>query len=170
MKTLHCPSCGTPYVRLSPEDSGIGRLLNQLKVFPFRCQLCTNRFRAFWSSAPDGVHSKDRRQYQRLPASFHADCIRENTLLSNKRVTDISMGGCTVQTTETLPHGTHLALTIRPVSSQADITVQNARVSSVRPDGMGIQFLEFEPEEKRRLSRVVLSLLVGQGVQPVPYA
>jgi c-di-GMP-binding flagellar brake protein YcgR len=170
MKTLHCPSCGTPYVRLSPEQSKIGRILNQIKVFPFRCQLCTNRFRAFWSNAPDNILSTDRRQYKRLPTTFHADFVMDKTLQANKRVTDISMGGCTVETAETLPQGTYLELTIRPVSNQSEITVGTARVSSVRPEGMGIQFLEFQPEEKRRLSRVVLSLLVGQGVQPVPYS
>jgi len=170
MNTLHCPSCGTPYVRLSPEQSSIGRLLNQLKVYPFRCQLCTNRFRAFWSSAPEHILSTDRRQYKRLPSSFHADFGKDNTAQANKRVTDISMGGCTVETTETLPQGTYLEVTIRPVSNQNEITVETARVTSVRPEGMGIQFLEFQPEEKRRLSRVVLSLLVGQGIQPVPYS
>jgi len=110
------------------------------------------------------------RKYKRLPSSFHADIVKDATLQANKRVTDISMGGCTVETAETLPQGTYLELTIRPVSNQADITVETARVSSVRPEGMGIQFLDFKPEEKRRLSRVVLSLLVGQGVQPVPYS
>ena len=170
MKTMHCPSCGTPYVRLAAEQSKIGRLLNQIKVYPFRCQLCTNRFRAFWSSAPSSIESLDRRQYKRLPATFHADFVKDTTLQANKRVTDSSMGGCTVETSDTLPQGTYLELTIRPVSNQADITVETARVSSVRPQGMGIQFLEFQPEEKRRLSRVVLSLLVGQGVQPVPYS
>lgn len=169
MNTLHCPSCGTPYVRLTPDQGTIGRLLNQIKVFPFRCQLCTNRFRAYWSSAPKSLLSTDRRQYRRLPSSFHADFMNDKTLQAHNRVTDISMGGCTVETTSTLPQGTYLELMIRPVSNQPEITVETARVSSVRPDGMGIQFLEFQPDEKRRLSRVVLSLLVGQGVPPTPY-
>ena len=89
---------------------------------------------------------------------------------THNRVTDISMGGCTVETASILPQGTYLELMIRPVSDQPTISVETARVCSKRPDGMGIQFLEFQPEDKRRLSRVVLSLLVGQSVPPSPYS
>ena len=171
MKNLHCPSCGTPYVRLTHAEGKIGRVLNQCKIFPFRCQLCTNRFRTFWAGSPNGgaTHA-DRRQYKRLPASFHADFVKDKALQAHNRVTDISMGGCTVETASILPQGTFLELKIRPVSDQPMITVETARVCSMRPEGMGIQFLEFQPEDKRRLGRVVLSLLVGQGVQPNPYS
>jgi hypothetical protein len=76
------------------------------------------------------------------------------------------MGGCTLETASTLPRGTFLELTIQPLSEESAITIETAMVCSVRPDSLGVQFLEFQPEDKRRLSRVVLSLLVGQGIHP----
>ena len=43
-------------------------------------------------------------------------------------------------------------------------------VCSVRSQSVGVRFLEFEPEEQRRLSQVVLSLWVGQSIHPSSYS
>jgi hypothetical protein len=48
MKPLHYPSCETIFVRVTYYEGAVWGLLNRLKVFPFRCQLCTTRFRPFW--------------------------------------------------------------------------------------------------------------------------
>jgi hypothetical protein len=48
MKSLHCSSCGTPFVRVTYDEGIVDRLLNLVKMFPFLCRLCTARFRAFW--------------------------------------------------------------------------------------------------------------------------
>jgi hypothetical protein len=39
-------------------------------------------------------------------------------------------------------------------------------VCSARQESMGIRFLELQPNDKQRLSQVVLSLLVGQRAHP----
>ena len=58
MKNHHCPSCGTPFVLVTYGEGTVEWLLNRLKVFPFRCQLCTTRFRAFWAGlVQPEVHS-----------------------------------------------------------------------------------------------------------------
>lgn len=49
MKNHHCPSCGTPFVRVTYGEGTVERLLNRLRVFLFRYPLCTTRFRAFWA-------------------------------------------------------------------------------------------------------------------------
>lgn len=165
MKNLHCPSCGTPFVRVTYDEGTMERMLNRLKVFPFRCQLCTKRFRAFWAGSPNATQSVDRRQYKRLPASFRANVLPDYAVRTD-RVTDISMGGCTIETTATLPRGTFLGLMIKPASDEETIKVETAMVCSVRPESMGVRFLELEDKDKHRLSQVVLSLLVGQSVRP----
>ena len=166
MKTLHCPSCGTPFVRVTCRDGAIERLLNRVKMFPFRCQLCTARFRVFWTGSPDATQAFDHREYKRLPSSFQAHLLADNALRMVNRVTDISMGGCTLETTEALPRGTFLELTIKPNSAEDAITVDTAMVCSVRPESMGVRFLEFQANDKQRLSQVILSLLVGQAGHP----
>ena len=170
MKNLHCPSCGTPFVRVKHQAGTVERVLNRFKVFPFRCQLCTTQFRAFWPSPPDASREFDRREFKRLPASFQAKVLTELTTKSDHRLTDISMGGCTIETASALPKGTFLELLIKPASDEEMIKVETAMVCSVRSESVGVQFLEFQPDDQRRLSQVVLSLWVGQSLRPISYS
>ncbi|MBH0177672.1 MAG: PilZ domain-containing protein [Nitrospira sp.] len=142
------------------------KILGHFRVFPFRCQLCTMRFRALRTKPPDSTHSVDRRQYKRLPASFHAELVAENAERSTHRITDISMGGCTLESSESLPRGSFFELMISPASEKEAITIETAMVCSARQESMGVLFLELEPNDKQRLSQVVLSLLVGQRAHP----
>jgi c-di-GMP-binding flagellar brake protein YcgR len=164
MNKLHCPACGTPFVRVIYGKGLAEKMLGRFKVFPFRCQLCTKRFRTFWTGSPESTHPVDRRQYKRLPASFHADILAENALRSPSRVTDISMDGCTLETSEALPRGAFLGLMIAPASDKEAITIDTAMVCSTRQESMGVRFLELQSNDKHRLSQVVLSLLVGHSI------
>ncbi|ALA56853.1 PilZ domain-containing protein [Nitrospira moscoviensis] len=170
MRHLHCPTCGTPFVRVTAQEGTMERLLNRVNVFPFRCQLCTARFHAFWTGSPNGTQAVDRRQYKRLPTSLRAQLLADNAVRTNNRVTDISMAGCTLEGATALPRGTFLELRITPVSDEEEIKVDTAMICSLRPDSTGVRFLEFHANEKQRLSRLVLSLLVGQSVHPNPYS
>ncbi|MBH0191108.1 MAG: PilZ domain-containing protein [Nitrospira sp.] len=166
MKTLHCPSCGTPFVRATYNEGTVEKMLSRFNVHPFRCQLCSRRFHTFWTKVPDATHSVDRRQYKRLPVSLHAEAFPDATHRIRGRITDISVDGCTVETSELLPPGTFMGITITPASDEAAITVETAAVCSVRKESMGVHFLELPEGDKHRLSQVVLSLLVGHNVPP----
>jgi len=163
MRKLHCPVCGTPFVRVTSHEGRVERLLSRVNVVPFRCQLCTNRFRAFYSGARHGTQVFDRRQYTRLTASIEAQVIDRNQPAATKRITDISMDGCTLQATG-LPKGAFVELVLKPTVAEEAIRVETAMVCSVRPSSMGIRFLEVPPEHQRRLGQVVHGLLVGQGL------
>ncbi len=165
MKELHCPACGTSFVRVTFQDGTMGRLLNRLNVFPFRCQLCTNRFRAFRPGTRSESQAFDRRQYKRLVANFPALPVVGRPLAEDV-VTDISMGGCTLRTSSALAQGSFVELHLKPSEDEEAINVETAMVCSVRPSSMGIKFLEIHPSDKRRLSQVVLSLLINQGSLP----
>ena len=117
MKTLHCPNCGTPFVRVALQTGVMERVLQQLHMFPFRCQLCMNKFRAFHREAGRSPQAFDRRQYKRLATSIQAQFLADNRMQSTNRITDISMDGCTLQTTG-LPRGTFLGLVLKPDHSQ----------------------------------------------------
>lgn len=141
----------------------MGRLLSRFRIFSFRCQLCTTRFRTYRNQPPDQASVADRRQYKRLPVSFRANLVAENAVRIDNRVTDISMGGCTLETATALPQGTFIELVIKPASDEEPIKIETAMVCSSRPDSMGIRFLEMVTDDKNRLSQVILSLLVGQS-------
>ena len=166
MKTLHCPNCGTPFVRVAPQAGMMERVLQQVNVFPFRCQLCMNKFRAFHRESRKNFQPFDRRQYKRLPTSIQAQFIADNRMQSTNRITDISMDGCTLQTTG-LPRGTFLGLVLKPDQEEELIRVETAMVCSIHPTSVGLRFLEIPLPDQRRLSQVVLGLLVGQGHHPV---
>jgi hypothetical protein len=166
MKTLHCPNCGTPFVRVAPQAGMMERVLKQLNVLPFRCQLCMNKFRAFHRESGRHLQPFDRRQYKRLPTSIQAQFLADNRMQSTNRVTDISMDGCTLQTTG-LPRGTFLGLVLKPDQENESIRVETAMVCSVHPTSVGLRFLEIPLPDQRRLSQVVLGLLVSQGHHPV---
>ena len=80
------------------------------------------------------------------------------------------MGGCTIETASALPKGTFLELLIKPASDDEMIKVETAMVCSVRSESVGVQFLEFQPDDQLRLSQVVLSLWVGQSLRPNSYS
>lgn len=166
MKELHCPACGTPFVRVTSQGGTVERLLNRFNLFPFRCQVCTNRFRAFRPSTRNASQAFDRRQYKRLAAHFPALSIVGEPLTEDV-VTDISMGGCALQTSSALPQGSFFELHFKPSKREEAIKVETAMVCSVRPPSMGVKFLEFHPSDKQRLSQVVLNLLMSQSAPPI---
>jgi hypothetical protein len=75
------------------------------------------------------------------------------------------MGGCTLQTTASLTKGAFLHLNLQPSDDEPAIVVETAMVRSVRPECVGLEFLEFEGEQKDRLARFVRSLLLTR--QPI---
>ncbi len=163
MRGLHCPICGTSFVRVTYQEGRLERLLSRVNVFPFRCQLCTNRFRALYSGARHNTQAFDRRQYTRLTASIEAQVLDRNQPAVTNRISDISMDGCTLQTTG-FREGAFIELVLKPRGVEETIRIETAIVCSVRPLSMGIRFLEIPPEQYRRLAQVVLGLLVGQGL------
>jgi c-di-GMP-binding flagellar brake protein YcgR len=165
MRQLHCPICGTPFVRVTYQEGRVEHLLSRVNVFPFRCQMCTNRFRAFYSGARHNTQAFDRRQYTRLRASIEAQVFNRKQLPLTNQITDISMDGCTLQTTG-FPEGAFIELVLKPTVEEETIRIETAMVCSVRPSSMGIRFLEVPPEHHRRLAQVVLGLIVSQGLDP----
>jgi c-di-GMP-binding flagellar brake protein YcgR len=165
MRELHCPICGAVFVRVACQEGRVERLLSRVNVFPFRCQLCTNRFRAFYSGARPNTQAFDRRQYTRLPASIEAQVLDHKQPAVTNRITDISMDGCTLQTTGFLK-GSFIELVLKPIVEEETIRIETAMVCSVRPLSLGIRFLEIPPVHCRRLAQVVLGLIVSQGLDP----
>ena len=165
MKELHCPNCGTPFVRLIHQSGLSERLLNRLGVFTYRCQVCTHRFRVFRSGARYATQEFDQREYRRLTAQIPAALTVDQPTF-NGIITDVSMGGCTIQTDAMFPRGTFVEVLLKPPQSQMDIKVDAAMICSQRGETVGLKFLEFEPDDKHRLGELVLSLLVTQSSPP----
>jgi hypothetical protein len=154
-----CPRCGTDTVR-RVHRQGVLELLSALvRVLSFRCQLCTHRFRALtFASFPFHSHV-DRREYVRLATEVKAAIVGDPPRVLDM-VTDLSMGGCTLKTSAPLSTGARLHLQLQPSQKEPVITVETAMVRWVRDYTVGLQFLEFKPDDKLRLSLFVRGLLV----------
>ena len=66
MSELHCPACGGSKIRLAARKSLSDVLLSGLTIYPFRCQLCADRFRTFLGRRTPNP----RRSFERIEVSF----------------------------------------------------------------------------------------------------
>lgn len=158
---LGCPRCRKRFLRRLRPGGTLARLLSLLSIYPFRCQVCGYRFSAYLSGVMASNIKEDRRQYDRfatrLPATFLMDRLK-----GKGEVTEISVGGCTLETDAALPPGSILRLMLTPSAGEPPIAVDAALIRSVRAKSVGLEFLRFQPEEKERLQRFVVQLLVPQ--------
>jgi len=154
-----CPQCHADLVRRISQSGPAERLLNFFSIYSFRCQLCAYRYRAFFFGADNIGLPLDKRQFERLPTNVSAIIVGAQGR-SEDVITDLSMGGCTLRTTAALPKGAFLHLNLKPSDHESAILVETAMVRSVRPEGVGLEFLEFEGTHKDRLTQFVRSLLL----------
>lgn len=160
-----CPQCGHDYVRWVHREGWVEHLASFFKIFPFRCQLCTYRFRAFQWRPRYSQDLVDRRENERLPcdipAAFSLGKERGEGL-----VTDIAMGGCAMKTGARLPLGSRLTLQLQLFATEPPVTIEVAMVRSLRSDSLGLQFLRIKSADRDRLSRYVARMVgVSWGTQ-----
>ncbi|MGZ8422562.1 MAG: PilZ domain-containing protein, partial [Nitrospira sp.] len=136
--------------------------MNRLHIFQFRCQLCTTRFQARRPGNRQTSQEFDRREYRRLRTNLAASLILDPPALDGL-VSDISMGGCMLQATTSLPRGTFVKMVLHAPGGQPDIKIDAAMISSIQPLSIGVKFLEFQPEDKQRMGQLVLELLAYQN-------
>ncbi len=164
--TMRCPRCGKSFVRRSQRQGLKERLLSLVYLYPFRCQVCANRFRAFQFRSWYVKRTVDRRQYVRLstriPTTFAEDIKPGEQRVGEGVMTDISLGGCYMQTVVQLSQGTLVSLELQTEQHTPAIAVEAAIVRIVRPTGVGLEFLRLSEPEHERFSQFIRQLLVEQ--------
>ena len=166
---ITCTRCHRSFIQAVRLSGFADRLFSLLYSYPFRCQVCRHRFHLMqW-----GVHHEqpvtDRREYRRRPVRTPARLLNERgDPLGVGTVTDLSLGGCSIETEAHLPMGSLLRLRIEAFDEQPAITVESAivrsvRASSFRGTGIGVEFLRFGSDENR-LSDYMLTLWL-EGTQ-----
>jgi hypothetical protein len=158
---LACPKCRKGFIQRTRIEGTAARLLSLLSRYPFRCQVCGHQFSAYQAGGSASDFKEERRKYlrfmTRFPATFMLDRLR-----GKGEVTEISVGGCAMETDATLSPGSILRLMLMPPASDAAIAVDAALIRSVRGKKVGIEFLRFQPEEKERLNKFVVQFLVSR--------
>jgi hypothetical protein len=144
-----CPQCDSLLVQRTPPANLLDRLSSVFAFYPFQCQSCKYWFRARVS---ESEHRRNDRISIQIPVSFEwGEGRGEGT------VTDISAGGCALESKRRLRPGLLLRLNLPSgMEGTADRTVQQlVTVRSVNGDRAGVQFLAFTPQEQHQLTQTI---------------
>lgn len=167
MTSVKCPNCARDFVRRVARGGLTEILLGLVYVYPFKCQLCGERFRSFQRGVRYVRVKEDRREYDRmeisLPIKFRGENISGSGMLLN-----ISMGGCSFSTDAELAIGMIVKLELQISGEVPPVTVEAAVVRNARPESAGVEFLRWDPAERERLQLFVRGLLIGRGAELEP--
>jgi hypothetical protein len=164
MTPLRCPNCARDFVRRVARSGLSEVLLSFFYIYPFKCQLCGERFRSRqWGVRYIRV-DEDRREYDRMemrfPVTFSSQDISGQGVLLN-----VSMGGCSFHTGANLTTGLILKLGLQISNDVPPVIVGAAVVRNVRLGAVGVEFLEWQQGERERLQLFIRGLLIGRGVE-----
>ena len=156
-----CPNCSRQFVRRVAMVGALETLLGIVYIYPFKCQLCGFRFRMpQWGVRYVRV-PEDLREYDRMPASFPLT-FETNNIKGQGAATNLSMGGCNFNAATPLATGMVLRLELQIVADVAPVVVDAAAVRYARERSVGVEFLQWQEDERDRLQLYVRGLLIGR--------
>ena len=145
-----CPICKTRLVHQASQEGGLERLLGLLTMYPFRCQLCTHRFLAFfWRYSPS-----PKREYDRVPAQYPVTLYPASTGKQDEGIpgmtVNLSITGGLIETNAQVAQGTSVRLKIHGSGLPSPIEVESAMVRAVLENRLALEFSKIAPEEEQR--------------------
>jgi len=157
---LRCPRCGKQAARRSRRAGVVDHVLSVLHLYPFRCQLCTTRFRAF-QGRHHSHHGNDRREYDRLLVKIPVT-LSGGGVQGEGETIDLSLAGCSLHTEAVFAVDSTVQL--RLALGQAGVVeVQAAIVRTAGEGGLGLQFVRIAPPDRERLSGYLARFLRPTG-------
>lgn len=155
-KKLFCTRCGNLLVANSESTNQPDRQSAASVTYTFDCQPCQLRFQVSQQDIPSSAAPQDRRKATRVPVQVPVD-LECGELVGGGTVTDISRGGCSVESQQRLTVGQLLRLKFPPPTGSVDncATQKIATVQNLRGQKAGVKFLAFTPEEQARLTKTV---------------
>ena len=156
-----CPRCSKEYVRRVSRVGPGERLISLFYVYPFRCQLCGHRFKLLQWGVKYRRIEEDRREYERMPASFPIT-FDDGAGQGRGLAVDISMAGCTFHTEAALVEGNVLRMRLELPEETSPVSVEAVIIRSFGSGRVGVEFLRVENGERERLQRFIRGLLTGR--------
>ncbi len=154
---ITCPTCNSVKVHLAARKGLSDALFGWLTIYPFRCQLCAERFRKFLGHRT----LNPRRSFDRVEVSFPVR-FRPRRTSGSPRVgqegviENLSIRGCRIRTTAPVILGSLLELEFQFSSDSLPIMVAEAVVrSSAGTGAIGVRFTRLHRGEERRIRRII---------------
>jgi hypothetical protein len=149
---LKCPECGQHallrYQCLSPLE----HLLALLRIYPFRCQVCSHRFLSFSMGRSYPTHTVDRREHVRVPVRLQL-AFSGGRMRGEGHVLNLSVGGCMIETNVTVHRDDIYHLELFVTQDQPPLELP-AIVRSVTGKRVGLKFLASAREDQRLLALI----------------
>lgn len=154
---ITCPTCHAAKVRLATRKGLSDSLLGGFTIYPFRCQLCADRFRKFLGRRT----LNPRRSFDRVVVLFPV-WFRPHRTPGSPRVgqegviENLSIRGCRIRTTAPIIIGSPLELEFQYSKDSLPITIAEAVVCSSGGDGtIGLRFTRLHRGEERRIRHII---------------
>ncbi|MGH7825213.1 MAG: PilZ domain-containing protein [Candidatus Binatia bacterium] len=158
---FNCPHCCKEFVKRVSRKGNGERFASLFYVYPFKCQLCGHRFKRLQWGVRYIKVDKDRRGYDRLSVRFPAWASGDH-IDAKATVTDISIGGCTLNSDARLVPGNILSLGLQISNEDLPVIVEAAVVRNVRMNNAGIEFLKLQENDRDQLRIFIRSFLLGR--------
>ena len=100
----------------------------------------------------------DLRRHQRFPVHFHTLLSGPKLSESSGTVTNLSEGGCCVETNSQVYTGIQIALVLQVSGGEAAIHIEKAAVRWSRGHELGVGFISMSPPDKERLVKLIARL------------
>ncbi len=164
--TPPCPKCGKYFTKRIVTGDAADPTATLRGLLSYRCQLCTELFRATPPAPQEGKGEEPilatRRHYVRVPVTFPVRLwTGQQKHPFSGTVTEIAMGGCSLDVDAVLAQGAKVKMELSVAEEKTPFVIQRASVCSVRPSGFGIEFTDLQPEEKMLLGRIMEGLLAS---------
>jgi hypothetical protein len=170
MAVTKCPNCAREFVRRVPRDGVAEILLGLVYVYPFKCQLCGERFRSFQRGVRYKRVEEDRREYYRMEMKFPVVITGQDQLSSNGLLLNLSMGGCSFSTDADLAIGMIVKIELAITGAVPPVIVDAAVVRDIRTGIAGVEFLRWQETERERLQLFIRGLLISHGAESNRYS
>jgi len=164
MTDIKCPHCARDFVRRVPRAGLHEGLLSLFYVYPFKCQLCGERFRYFQWGVRYSRVEEDRREYDRMEVEFPVT-FRSQNVAGEGVLLNVSMGGCRFKTNADLGLGMILQIDLQISADLPAVIVDAAVVRNRSAGSAGVEFLQWREGERERLQLFVRGMLIGRGPQ-----
>ena len=156
MPDLRCPACGASKVRLAARKSIPDVLLSGLTIYPFRCQLCADRFRTFLGRRTPNPRRSFERVEVSFPVWFKSHRPATSSLLGYEGVIDnLSIRGCRIRSTAPIRIGSRLELEFQYANDSLPVTIEEAVVRSIADGAIGLRFTRLRRSDERRIRRLI---------------